>query len=101
MNSGPMDSMATTRSLFLGQDAKIETLESKLRSQWMSLAIKRGFDFLVSAVLLALLSPVFAAAAVAVYLSSPGPVIFRQKRIGLGRKEFWFFKFRSMRVGEA
>jgi len=59
---------------------------------------KRALDILGASVLLALVSPLMALAAVAVRLSSPGPVIFRQQRVGLGGRVFWFYKFRSMYV---
>ena len=60
--------------------------------------VKRCLDILLSLLALALLSPLILAAALAVRLSSPGPVIFRQKRLGQGGKEFDFYKFRSMVV---
>jgi len=63
------------------------------------LAAKRALDLLVSAVLLLLLAPLLAAIAVATLRDSPGPVLFRQRRVGLNGREFTFFKFRSMRVG--
>ena len=59
---------------------------------------KRMFDIAVSAVLLALTAPVLLALALAVRLSSPGPVLFRQIRIGQHGQPFELFKFRSMRV---
>lgn len=60
--------------------------------------IKRGFDVLASLALLVLTSPVMLAVAIGVRLSSPGPVIFRQERIGLNKKPFRMLKFRSMRM---
>lgn len=59
-------------------------------------AAKRGFDLVMSALLLVGLSPVFVVVAVAIKLDSPGPVFFRQKRTGKGGKEFEILKFRSM-----
>jgi exopolysaccharide biosynthesis polyprenyl glycosylphosphotransferase len=60
---------------------------------------KRAFDLLASATLLLLLSPVLAAAAVAVRLCDGGPVLFRQRRVGKGGETFGMLKFRSMVVG--
>jgi exopolysaccharide biosynthesis polyprenyl glycosylphosphotransferase len=61
-------------------------------------AIKRGLDILGSLALLAVLSPLFLLIAVLVKLKSPGPVFFRQDRIGQGAKPFTMFKFRTMHV---
>ena len=62
--------------------------------------LKRGFDVAVSAALLVLLSPLLLLIAVATKLSSPGPVLFKQERIGLNKKPFMMYKFRSMRVND-
>lgn len=59
---------------------------------------KRAFDIVVSGLLLVILSPLFLLLAIAIRLSSPGPVLFRQERIGLNKKPFIMYKFRSMRV---
>lgn len=60
--------------------------------------LKRVFDISVSILALLLLSPLMLILAALIRLDSPGPVIFRQKRVGLGGKEFDFLKFRSMHV---
>lgn len=60
-------------------------------------AVKRLIDIAGSATGLVLLSPVFLAIAVAVKLSSPGPVFFKQVRVGRYGRHFDFYKFRSMR----
>jgi exopolysaccharide biosynthesis polyprenyl glycosylphosphotransferase len=60
------------------------------------LVAKRVFDVAVSATLLTLLSPLFAAIALAIKLETSGPVLFRQRRIGQNGREFWLYKFRSM-----
>lgn len=57
---------------------------------------KRGLDLGGSFVLLVIFSPLFLALAVGVKLSSPGPILFRQKRLGRGGKTFWCYKFRTM-----
>lgn len=58
--------------------------------------MKRVFDVLLSFTALALLSPLLAAAAVAIALESGRPVLFGQIRLGLGGREFRMYKFRSM-----
>ena len=63
--------------------------------------LKRGFDMAASAAGLILLSPVFLLVALGVKLSSPGPVFFRQVRVGLDRKNFTMLKFRSMKVNSS
>jgi lipopolysaccharide/colanic/teichoic acid biosynthesis glycosyltransferase len=57
---------------------------------------KRSFDALVSALLIALLSPLLLLAVLCILLSSRGPVIFTQRRVGQNGKVFKFFKFRTM-----
>lgn len=57
---------------------------------------KRCIDFVCSIALLVLLSPVMALIALAISLDSPGPAIFRQKRVGRWGREFTMLKFRSM-----
>lgn len=60
--------------------------------------IKRSSDIVISAILLILTSPVLLIAAIGVKLSSPGPILFRQERVGLNKKVFSMLKLRSMRV---
>ncbi len=58
--------------------------------------VKRLFDFSFSLLLIILLAPVYISIAVLIKLDSPGPIFFRQKRIGLHGKEFFIWKFRTM-----
>jgi len=60
--------------------------------------IKRAFDFILSLAALAVLWPVLAVIAVIIKATSPGPVFFRQKRVGLKRSHFMIYKFRTMRT---
>jgi exopolysaccharide biosynthesis polyprenyl glycosylphosphotransferase len=60
--------------------------------------IKHSFDRLASALILAVLSPLLLAVALGVKLSSPGPVMFRQRRVGRDGQVFDILKFRSMRA---
>jgi exopolysaccharide biosynthesis polyprenyl glycosylphosphotransferase len=64
-----------------------------------SLRLKRALDLAAGTLALVLLSPVLLACAIAIKLDSPGPVLFRQRRIGRGDQPFEVFKFRSMHVG--
>jgi len=59
---------------------------------------KRMFDAIASALGLLLLAPVLLAVAIAVRLDSPGPVFFRQERVGRGGRTFRIHKFRTMHV---
>lgn len=61
--------------------------------------MKRLFDFLASGFGLIILSPLFLVLAVWILLDSPGPVFYRQVRVGRHNRDFRIFKFRSMRVG--
>jgi len=63
-----------------------------------NLAFKRAVDVFISLAVLILLSPILALSALLIKLESPGPVIFRQTRVGRGGREFTIFKFRTMRV---
>lgn len=62
------------------------------------LDLKRGFDLVVSGLLLVLTWPLLVALALAVRLDSSGPALFRQERVGLGGAPFRIHKFRSMTV---
>ncbi len=59
-------------------------------------ALKRSFDVVVAALALVLLSPILALIAMAIRMTSPGPVFFRQRRRGYNSQEFRIWKFRTM-----
>jgi len=61
--------------------------------------LKRLFDIICSAIGLTLVSPIFVVLAIWIKFDSPGPVFYRQVRVGRGNRDFRIFKFRSMRVG--
>jgi lipopolysaccharide/colanic/teichoic acid biosynthesis glycosyltransferase len=61
--------------------------------------VKRLFDIVASGLGLIVLCPLFVILAVWIKLDSPGPVFYRQVRVGRYNKDFRIFKFRSMRVG--
>ena len=58
-------------------------------------------DVAGSLVLIVLTSPIMLGVAIGVKLSSPGPIIFKQERVGLNKRPFMMYKFRSMRVNAA
>ena len=62
--------------------------------------IKRTFDILFSFGVILLLSPLFIILSIAIKLGSPGPVFFKQKRVGANNKEFDMYKFRTMKAQE-
>jgi putative colanic acid biosynthesis UDP-glucose lipid carrier transferase len=62
--------------------------------------VKRVSDVILATLILILISPLLAAIAIGVKLSSPGPALFRQRRYGLSGEEILVYKFRSMRVTE-
>lgn len=65
---------------------------------WANAFCKRAMDILGSLLLIVLLSPAMLICSIGVKLSSPGPVIFKQRRIGRDKRPFYMYKFRSMRV---
>jgi lipopolysaccharide/colanic/teichoic acid biosynthesis glycosyltransferase len=66
------------------------------KSHWLFGAVKRVIDVAGSAVALVVLAPLFALIAAVIKLTSSGPAIFRQERLGRFRKTFWCLKFRTM-----
>lgn len=61
-----------------------------------SRAVKRGIDIFGGVVAILLFAPIMLVTAVAVKLESPGPVIFKQERVGMNGRHFYMYKFRSM-----
>ena len=66
----------------------------------LNAVVKQAFDFVAAAVILALISPLLVAIAIAVKATSAGPVLFRQHRYGLDGERILVYKFRSMTVCE-
>lgn len=59
---------------------------------------KRLFDLILSLIGAVVLLPVFLILAIVVWIDDPGPIIFKQQRLGKNKKLFWLYKFRSMKV---
>jgi exopolysaccharide biosynthesis polyprenyl glycosylphosphotransferase len=81
-----------TTSIF---DAPLIQIFPDLMPDWQ-IALKRLFDIVVSLLCVLILSPVMLLTAIAVKLSSPGPVFFSQERVGLRGRKFSMLKFRTM-----
>jgi len=62
----------------------------------MYTVIKRGIDLVLSCIGLIILLPVFLLLVLAIKLDSPGPVLFKQKRVGIHKRYFYIWKFRTM-----
>ena len=73
-------------------------IESVLRARRVQLALKRLMDIAISGCALAVLWPVLLLIALAIKIDDPGPVFYRQVRVGKGGKEFRIYKFRTMVV---
>ena len=65
-----------------------------------NMVIKRAFDIIFSVIAIAITAPVMLIAAIAIKLTSHGPVLYRQERMSLNGKKFMMLKFRSMNVAE-
>ena len=83
----------------IGRSKLIDMRANRLDNLMWAL-LKRGFDLVCSLLGLILLSPLMAAIAIGVKCSSPGPVLFKQVRVGYRRREFRMLKFRSMRQND-
>lgn len=83
----------------LPQNMKTDVVESYyavLKKKKASLVIKRIFDFVISLLMLIILSPVLLILALLIKIDSEGPVFYRQERVTTGNKGFKIFKFRTM-----
>ena len=60
--------------------------------------IKRGIDILLSGLAVIILSPALLVLCAAIKIDSRGPILFKQKRIGIHKSYFWIYKFRTMRT---
>ena len=72
--------------------------QANIKRAKIYLKIKRILDFLFSFITIFLFWPLFIIFAAIIKIDSKGPVFFRQKRIGKDKKEFYIFKFRTMRI---
>jgi len=71
---------------------------SQPKLAWHQAVLKRAFDLVLTSLALILVAPVLVMVAIAIRLESPGPILFRQLRIGHSNRAFTVYKFRSMRI---
>jgi O-antigen biosynthesis protein WbqP len=76
----------------------IEKTYNRGKKCMVYLKIKRIIDIILSGIGLIILSPVFLVLIIAIKLDSPGPVLFKQKRVGIHKSRFHILKFRTMRI---
>ena len=74
---------------------KVISLNNGTINGWQA-SMKRGIDFLVSLMLVVILSPLFLIVALLIKITSPGPVFFAQERLGINKRRFRLYKFRTM-----
>jgi lipopolysaccharide/colanic/teichoic acid biosynthesis glycosyltransferase len=91
--------MLTSRLCFQTVGSTIAISLRPVRLNGRQIMLKRAFDLLAASAGLILTAPLLAAIALAVRLSSPGPVFFRQQRVTKDGKVFQMHKFRTMRTG--
>jgi len=74
------------------------SFETTVAKEWQ-LFVKRAVDIILSGFCIVLLSPLFVATALLIKLTSPGPILFKQERLGLHGRRFILYKFRTMYEG--
>lgn len=94
------DVMPSNPSIEIVGKTKLINLRSSPLDNLGYAVLKRSFDILGSFFLLLLLSPLLITVAIVTGLSSPGPILFKQQRVGRNKRLFTMFKFRSMYVND-
>jgi len=78
---------------------EVDIGKPKMSPTWWAAGAKRVFDLVASLLLIVICSPILLAAALAIKITSPGPLFFKNTRVGRGGVEFEPFKFRTMHHG--
>lgn len=94
------DVIPTKPTINVVGDLKLIQLRTTPLDEPLNAFLKRAFDIVASLILIVLSSPLMLLAVIGVKLTSPGPVLFRQERVGLNKEHFTMLKFRSMRVND-
>lgn len=72
-------------------------MEGNVKKRTLYIKIKRIIDFILSLIGLVVLSPILLIVMIAIKIDSPGPILFKQKRVGIGKTHFDILKFRTMK----
>lgn len=94
------DAAALADAADLASDTANATLRDLVRPAVKSPRLKRAFDIVVAALVLILHAPLLGFAALAIWVETGGPVLFRQQRTGLGGKPFMILKLRTMTTAD-
>lgn len=97
VSTGLLDVAGPRLSLRQSNDMSLLHIERPAATR-RSVILKSLMDRTIAGILVVLLAPVFLGIAAAIMLTSPGPVLFRQKRVGVGGEFFTIYKFRTMVV---
>lgn len=89
--------------IICGSNQRMNTLETEKnnvlnKKQRRYLTVKRSLDVILSGAAIIVLSPLLLGISIAIKLDSPGPILFKQKRVGKGKQLFDIWKFRTMRT---
>jgi exopolysaccharide biosynthesis polyprenyl glycosylphosphotransferase len=97
LNILPLDLQPVFREVELSYMQNVPCFKFSVPSiEGFSFLLKRGADFLGAAVFLVLFSPIYLCLSIIIFLDNPGPIFYRQLRIGLHNKPFKVWKFRTM-----
>lgn len=80
----------------VNEPSKFELLEQSVGNKKMHFFLKRSFDIAVTSILIILFSPILITVAIIIKLTSRGPILYSNERVGLGNENFKCHKFRSM-----
>ena len=87
-----------TQEFYISYDEELQQKQNQANVSYTYNVLKRFFDILLSVIGLIILSPVFLIISIIIKLTSPGPVLYKHKRVGYMGEEIEIYKFRSMVV---
>jgi len=88
--------LTNSTNCFLKKGTNILSMNEKKKKKYV--AIKRVFDIAIALAVIIILIPLFILVVLAIKIESKGPIVFKQKRVGIKKTHFYIFKFRTMRI---